>query len=254
MQAGDLGLAAAASATGLSVGTVIVVVVSVLTAVFASITAPLILSHRTERIHREDQLEQYRREDQVARRAGEASSLLLLQQKQTAQAAAELVREVADQAAEDARKLQAAQKETIRRTDEVARVAAATASEASRKLDQIDAQARRIHILVNSDMTAARQSELDQTRAIAVVLRRIIALAVANPAAEPEAEDIAALKRATARITELELILADRVRQMRLVEADAAAAQSGEGTVLEDGAGMQEPPDGGPAEGPAGET
>ncbi len=225
--------AADTAGTGLSVGVILVLVVSILTAVFASITAPLILSHRTERMHREDQLEQYRREDEVAKRAQETAASLMAQQQQSATAAATLVRQVAEQAAEAAAKLQAAQRESIKRTDEVARLAAQAAQKADAKLDQIDLQAKRIHTLVNSDMTAARQSELDQTREMVIVLRRVIDLANMRKV-PPDPKDVTALENAILRVTDLEGVLADRLAQMRLVEAeqeinpippDAAAAE-----------------------------
>lgn len=244
-----MSLAAQVVNEGVSISTIVVVVVSILTAVFASITAPLILSHRTERIHREDQLEQYRREDEVAKRAREAAASLMEQQSKSAASAAQLVKQVAEQAAEAAAKLQAAQKvsiartdevaaqaeraaakllaaqqESIARTDEVARLTALSAKRADEKLDQIDLQARRIHTLVNSDMTAARQSELDQTRAVVVVLRRVIALAERTRGAEPDERDVTALSAANKRVIDLEAILADRMAQMREVEAEADIA------------------------------
>jgi hypothetical protein len=213
-------IAASLDTSGLNVSLIVVIAASILTAIFASITAPLILIHRTERIHREDQLEQYRREDQVALRAQQAASDLMQQQERTAAAAAQLVKQVADQAAEAASKLQAAQQESIARTDEVARLAAISAKTADAKLDQIDLQAKRIHTLVNSDMTAARQSELDQTRAMVVVLTRVIQLANRTPGAQPDPQDVQALESARLRVTDLESILADRMAQMREVEAE----------------------------------
>ncbi len=193
-------------------------VVSIVVAIFASITAPLILAHRTERMHREDRLSDYERQDKVAAAAAKAAEDLRISQKA-----------IADQAAEAARLLLEAQQESIERTDEVARVAAAEAVKANAKLDQIDLQAKRIHTLVNSDMTAARQSELDQSRAMGVVLRRVIDLAVSTPGVEPDPRDITALRATDTRISELEAILADRLAQMRIVEADAAENPIAEG-------------------------
>ena len=113
----------------------------------------------------------------------------------------------------------------IRRTAAATEAVKDTLAEATavtdRKLDQIDAQARRIHTLVNSDMTAARQSELDQTRATLVISRRIVALARAG-GDKPLTEDTDAIGRLESRVTELEQILADRLHQARIVEAEAA--------------------------------
>jgi hypothetical protein len=188
---------------------VLSLIVIAVVAVFTSITAPLILARRTERMHREDQLADYQRQDQVARVAAE-----------TAVAAARQVREVASLAAEVAARLEAAQAESIRRTDEVARLTASQAVRIDGKLDAIDAQAKRIHTLVNSDMTAARQSELDQTRAMAAVLRRVTSLAQER-GTEPDPRDVEALIAADARVGELEQILADRLHQLRQVEDEA---------------------------------
>lgn len=216
--------------------TVITLTVVILVAIFTSVTAPLILAYRTERMHREDRLSDYERQDEAAR---------LLKAEQTAQAEAaqraadDLVASqgaIAAQAAEAAGLLLAAQRESIARTDEVDRLAAVRAAKTGEKLDQIGAQARRIHTLVNSDMTAARQSELDQTRAIAVVLRRVISMA-ANHSQDPDPRDVEALEAATRRAGELEAILADRFSQMQEVQAEAVRVGLEGGIQPEDGPG-----------------
>jgi hypothetical protein len=170
-------------------------------AVFSAVLAPLILSRSNihqQRLARKEEFEQrkaekaedYRRQD-----------------------------EVAAQAAQAARDLLGAQQEMQRRTDEVARLAAENADRADTKLNQI-------HTLVNSDMTAARQSELDQTRAMLVVLKRVTALAaLRGEHADPE--DLDAIARTEKRISSLEAILADRMVQLREVEAAAASVHSG---------------------------
>jgi hypothetical protein len=101
----------------------------------------------------------------------------------------------------------------------VARLAAVATADQNAKLDQIDLQAKRIHTLVNSDMTAARQSELDQTRAMVVVLRRVIDLAQSRKT-PPDQKDVVALEAAETRVVDLEGILADRLHQMHEVEAE----------------------------------
>jgi hypothetical protein len=152
-------------------------------AVFSSITAPLILAHRTERMHRQDMLADYQRQDEVAKEAKAAAEALLTQQREAAEAA--------------------------RLRDEASRLL----------LSRIDAQADRIHTLVNSDMTAARQEELDQAEATIIVLERVIRIA-REKGVDPEPEDILALEAAKTRRDKLEQILADRMHQLR--EADAA--------------------------------
>lgn len=155
-------------------------VITILVAVFASVTAPLILAYRTERMHREDRQADYARQDEIAERSAEATAALLAEQRQ---------------------------------------IAAGT-HEANGKLDKLDKQARSIHTLVNSDMTAARQSELDQTRAMADVLRRVIAVATAATDTEPDPADVEALERAEKRIGELQAIMADRLQQAREAEKE----------------------------------
>jgi hypothetical protein len=151
-------------------------------AIFTSITAPLILSHRTERMHREDQLADYQRQDQVAREAKAAADALLAQQVAATEAARE--RDV----------------------------------ESALMLGRINAQADRIHTLVNSDMTAARQEELDQAESTIVILERVISTARAK-GIQPGAEDLEALEAARTRRDRLEQILADRLHQLRESEA-----------------------------------
>jgi hypothetical protein len=198
--------------------TISIIIVAAI-AVFTSVTAPLILAHRTERMHRDDQLEVYRREDKVAAAAKAAADAQLEHQVAAASAAAAQVQGVADQAAIAATRLEAAQKETIARTNEVARTAAEANDRAERKLDQI-------HALVNSDMTAARQSELDQVRVLARVLERIISMT----GAIPDPADVEALQWARDRASELEMILADRLVQFHQMEAEQArqAAERGQ--------------------------
>lgn len=175
-----------------------------LIAIFTSITAPLLLAYVNNRAQRkakvEDaaelraaKLEDYARQDKVAREA----------------------REVAVNAEKTARLLLGNQQATAAAADEVARLAAVNAGKADTKLDQI-------HTLVNSQMTAAKQAELDQTRAMLIVLKRITAIAaLRGERADPD--DLEAIRRTVSRIKELETELADRLQQLREVEAEAAA-------------------------------
>ncbi len=73
--------------------------------------------------------------------------------------------------------------------------------------DKLDA----IHTLVNSNMTAAMQAELDATVRELAMMREVIGL---NKAAgrEPTAESLAAKEMTKTRIAELQATLADRLR------------------------------------------
>lgn len=134
-------------------------VVAVVVAVFASITAPLILAVFTARMHRQDREADWARQDILAERAAD------------------------------------------------------TAKETNGKLDVI-------HTLVNSQLTAAMQSELDAiVRELAMMLE-VIALKKAA-GFEPTAEALAALDAAQAKVADLTAKLEDRHRaQDRASEGD----------------------------------
>jgi hypothetical protein len=175
----------------LDLGVIIAIVVSIITAVFASITAPLILAHRTERMHREDRLADYERQDKVARAAERTAVDLIASQKR-----------IADQAAEAAALLLAA-------NERVARTAQVT----NGKLDVI-------HTLVNSNMTAAMQSEYDATVRELAMMREVLALKQAAGGA-PGAEALTAITATEVKLAELAAALEDRAR---------AAARIADGT------------------------
>src|SRR5580692_8850268 len=84
--------------------------------------------------------------------------------------------EVAKQAAVAAKLLLDAQQESISRTDEVAKVAAETNKNIQSQLVEVNEQGKKIHALVNSDMTAARTNERNQTILTLAALRRVQAL------------------------------------------------------------------------------
>ncbi len=134
------------------------------------------------------------------------------------EAAARRADDVAVQAKRAAALLLNAQQESIARTEEVAKVAAAAN-------DVTTSQLKQIHTLVNSDMTAARQAELDQTRLSLVLLRRMIARDVTD-GRSPDPDDLAAIDLAEARITNLTAILADRLEQQRMAEAEMDKKES----------------------------
>jgi hypothetical protein len=137
-------------------------------------------------MHREDQLTDYRRQDQVAAQAQRVA-----------------------QAATDA-----------------AKSAQRSADEAGLKLDAIGVQTQRIHTLVNSDMTAARQEELDQAESLIVALRRVIQVS-RDKGLQPDPSDVSQLERTMMRRDQLESILADRLQQFKVSEAEAAKTEAG---------------------------
>jgi hypothetical protein len=153
----------------------------------SSAISPLILSILSNRSRRAEKLEDYARQDAVAAKAEEAAKLLLERQKATASDAATVARKLLD--AND-------------RVADAAQVAVETAQVTNTKLDLI-------HTLVNSNMTAAMQSEFDAVVRELAMMREVITL---NRAAgrEPSLDTLAAIKSTEDKITELRAALADR--------------------------------------------
>jgi hypothetical protein len=191
-------------------------------AFFTSITAPLILSYRIQAHRRAERLDDRKYEESRENKRQAAAEEVAARAAIAAKDLAESQKRIADQAAEAARLLVA---NNIR--------IEAAEKEQMAKLVQIDLQAKRIHTLVNSDMTAARQSELDQTRAIVTVLKRVIAMDESRHI-EPDEKDVLALAAAERRVSDLEAILADRMNQMREVEAEANIQKAAGGTQLDE--------------------
>lgn len=83
---------------------------------------------------------------------------------------------------------------------------------------ETNSQLHVIHTLVNSNMTAAMQAEVDATNREEVMMREVMAL---NTAAGREITPVAlaALSKTQAKIAELEAALADRLKQTNIAEA-----------------------------------
>jgi len=176
-------------------------------AVFSSITAPLILAHRTEKMHRDDRLADYERQDLVAAKAAQAARDL-----------AESQREIAQVAAEAARLLLAKQEETVRAQQDVAAQAAEAArlllannERVARTQTETNGKLDVIHTLVNSNMTAAMQSEFDAVTRELAMMREVASLKQAA-GHKPDAATLAAIEATEARLHELDANLADRKR------------------------------------------
>jgi hypothetical protein len=116
---------------------------------------------------------------------------------------AERVATAAYKTEEAARLLVKAQAETIARTDEVARKAEESDKRTTDKLDLI-------HILVNSDMTAARIAERDSAKLLLIALKRI---------GVHDEDDHKEIIRVEDRITELDKIIADRLAAQLKIDA-----------------------------------
>jgi len=162
---------------------IVTLVVSVAGVIFASITAPLILAHRTERMHREDQLSDYQRQDAVAKAAADAAA--------AAHKAATVIQEHTA-------------------------VTVVKLNDANEKLDVI-------HGLVNSNMSAAMQSELDALVTSLAMMREVIDLKRSG-GSEPTEESLIALRDTEAKISELKTTVAERLTQAETIATQAAAA------------------------------
>lgn len=172
-------------------------VVSICVAIGASITAPLILARQAEKMRRQDREADWDRQDEVARRAANATATVAASQKR-----------IADQAAKAAEALLEANAKV-----------AATADETNGKLDVI-------HALVNSQMTAAMQSEYDATVRELAMMQEVIGLRRAA-GHEPSQEALLAAEATQAKIAELAARLEDRAKAQ---ERANEKRPSGDGT------------------------
>ncbi len=206
--------------------------------IMATVMSPLILAYYTNRSRRQEKREDYerarlekqedyRRQDAVAAQAAEAARLLLEKQDSIAERAAETARSlaasnkiVAEQAAEAASLLASRQDAAAAKAAEAARLllaanerVAATSVVTNNKLDVI-------HTLVNSNMTAAMQAELDATIRELAMMQEVIDLKQASSGRPPGVEALAAIASTKLKIGELRAILKDRSTQFDLIKRD----------------------------------
>jgi hypothetical protein len=84
-----------------------------------------------------------------------------------------------------------------------------------------------IHVLVNSQMTAALQSELDATIRELAMMREVVALHVAADQ-DPTVGALAAIDATEAKIVELRSVLADRLATSAVVDEKVATVKAEE--------------------------
>jgi hypothetical protein len=169
----------------------------IIVALIVSVIAPMMLGFLTNRAARAAKREDWARQDAVADRAEHAAELLLAEQQ----------------------KIRA-------NTEKVAVLAASTAATTADQLAQVLEGNQEIHHLVNSDMTAARQELLDQTRLLVRMYRKTISRDEAA-GRTPAESDETALRDAEIKVTELQHILADRLAQQRMMEVRQAEMKGG---------------------------
>jgi hypothetical protein len=108
-----------------------------------------------------------------------------------------------------------------KKAEEAARLLVESNKEIADKVEKAskntDSQLRQIHTLVNSDMTAARMDQRDQTRLTLLATKKIIQLD-RDAGRVPSPEDMDAIATAETQIRKLDAILADRAEQQKQVE------------------------------------
>lgn len=157
-------------------------------AVVISVIAPLVLSIVTNRNQRNMKELDWARQDKVAADVAESTRQML---------------ERTDKAAEQAKKAAALLVESNK-----------TAAVNSLK---VQGQLHEIHTLVNSNLTASIQAELDSTTRELAGLNEIISLTHAA-GREPSPATVAAISAAEARLIELTATLADRKSRQVIVD------------------------------------
>lgn len=197
-------------------------------------------ARQAARLKSEEKAEDWRRQDEVALRVAEAAQqaetaakLLVAAQEQASERADRVAVEVtvaAKQAADAATLLLNAQADTIARTDKVAALAAESDLRVQSQLAALDVQGKKIHTLVNSDMTLARMNERDTMMQHLASLKLVQALSIrleGNALTGRRAEDVEvleegriAIEAAQKRIEELNQILAERAAAQQKVDSE----------------------------------
>jgi alkylhydroperoxidase/carboxymuconolactone decarboxylase family protein YurZ len=134
----------------IATSTISIIVAAGLTLALA-IAAPILLLYFTERARHNDRQQDYDRQDELMERAATAAESLAVSNKQLAEIA------VTSSVSVD------------RKLEVIPKVIQSTANETGRQLKQI-------HTLVNSNLTASMQGQLDATKRELVTLRELVAL------------------------------------------------------------------------------
>ncbi len=194
----------------------------VIVAIFTSITAPLMLAHRTEKMHTADREADWKRQDEVANKAAQAAADLATNQQKIAAVAAEAARLLLEKQGETTR----AQQEVAVQAAEAARLLLANNERVAEIQELTNGKLDVIHVLVNSNMTAAMQGEMDATIREVALMTELLQLKKAAGLA-PTVEALAAIDAANAKIKDLRLSLADRLE----AAAEAAKLNPGPGII-----------------------
>jgi hypothetical protein len=174
-------------------------------------------------VRREEKAQEYARLDEVAAKAEAAVNKAAFKAAEVAQKAEEAATLLQDQQASVAGKAAEAAVLLLESNKDVAKTAKIT----NGKLDVI-------HQLVNSNMTAAMQSEMGALKAQLVLMHEVVDLKRAAGAA-PSADALAAIEATKKKIQELQITLTDREGQAKVV-ADKEENARVAGTPIERGA------------------
>jgi hypothetical protein len=199
--------------------TVILALIALATVFVTGTVAPLAVGYFQFRLGRAERAENDRRrtednarQDTIAAKATEVAA----QAREAARLLAKRQDEIAAQAAEAARLLVEQQNASTAKAAEAASLllasnerVAANAESTNDKLGAIKATGDLVHSLVNSNLTASKQSELDATITTLALTQEIISLkGVAGQ--QPSADTLAAVEILKKRISELKTEIVDR--------------------------------------------
>jgi len=190
---------------------------TIVVAIVVSVVAPSLLAWLNAQQARRSKLDEYKRQDDVA------AALEVRQDASEARAdaAARRAVEVAEQAARAAELLLAANE---RVAEQSAAAAAANAAELAAIYAQgtsIQDQTRKIHVLVNSNMTEAKNAQLAALVQFAGVTHEMFDL-LRKVGTEPTSRALAALTETEKTIGNLRAELSEREATTQLMEAEAA--------------------------------
>jgi hypothetical protein len=210
--------------------------ITLVTLVFASITAPMLLSWRTQRQHIKDRDAEWARQDEKDKKAEKQRADDVARQNEVAREAADLLVASQEQSRHDL--AQIAEDQAVRARDAAlaADGVAAQAAEAASLLvesnERIASTAATtngkldvIHTLVNSNLTTEMQGRLEEMEARLALMREVVDLKRAA-GKKPTVAVNAAIKATEAGIAGLQTELAERLQQNKVAEKQMKASPS----------------------------
>lgn len=143
---------------------------------------------------RQEKLDEYRRQDEVAKRAEDVSN-----------------------------SLQASQNKLTKQNDDAAKLLLATNNKVDEHARVQEAKLEQIHTLVNSNLTAEMQDRLAALKLVLVSLEEILTLKqTAAPDAHPAEETVATVAATKIKIAELSKQIEDRIVQTKQASVQLA--------------------------------